>query len=125
MTSIGGGLKSGMRGAQPDMTRSLDDRVATGIMRGSSRNALRFKKVHGFWMHALFVILGLALFFCAVHFVVDMVWPGQIRRTMAPILPNINKLMGQTAEKKQAEKPAQQGKQTPKKMKNKKKGKSG
>ena len=122
MTSIGGGLKSGMRG-QADMTRSLDDRVSATIMR-SSKSSLRFKRVHSFWMHALFVLLGLALFFCAVHFVVDMVWPGQIRRTIEPILPGINKFMGKPAEKKQADRPSQQDKKQPaKKTKGKKKNK--
>ncbi|HEY9788381.1 MAG TPA: hypothetical protein V6D17_23530 [Candidatus Obscuribacterales bacterium] len=75
-----GALKgSGVR--QADMTVRLDDEMANQVMK-KMKTPLRFRRVRSLWTQVLYILVGVSLFFCAVRFVLDLVFPGRVQRTV-------------------------------------------
>jgi hypothetical protein len=78
-----GGIKSGIRHA--DMTRRLGDSQSALIYR-SRKRSLRFRKSIRTFTQTIFYgfIVG-ALFFCAIRFTLQTLFPGRVNRLVAPI----------------------------------------
>lgn len=91
---MGGGLKSGIK--QADMTRRLDDNLSANNF-NSSRKPTRFRKhVKSMSEHAIYIFIGVALFFCAVRFTVQTWFPHKIHTVLAPILGKNANVVEQT-----------------------------
>lgn len=94
MSKMGGGLKSGIK--QADMTRRLDDNLSANNF-NSSRKPTRFRKhVKSMSEHAIYIFIGVALFFCAVRFTVQTWFPHKIHTVLAPILGKNANVIEQT-----------------------------
>ncbi|HEY9676523.1 MAG TPA: hypothetical protein V6C76_00875 [Drouetiella sp.] len=84
MTKMGGGLKSGIK--QQDLTRRLDDSISSKNF-DSSRKPTRFRKhVKSMSEHAVYLFIGLSLFFCAIRFTLQTWFPTKVHTVLAPIL---------------------------------------
>lgn len=94
MSKMGGGLKSGIK--QQDMTRRLDDNLSSNDF-NSSRKPTRLRKhVKSFSEHAIYIFIGVALFFCAIRFTVQTWFPHKIHTVLAPILGKNANVVEQT-----------------------------
>lgn len=81
---MGGGLRGGMR--QQDMTRSLDDNLGASDFK-NARKPTRFgRQFKSLSELAVYLFIGVALFFCAVRFTVQTWFPHKIHSVLAPIL---------------------------------------
>lgn len=74
-----GAIKSGVRHA--DMTRHIDSEDVEDIVR-KGRKPLRFRQVRSLWVQILYIVVGVALFFCAVRFVLEKMLPPHMQRTV-------------------------------------------
>ena len=84
MSKMGGGLRGGMR--QQDMTRSLDDNLGASDFK-NARKPTRFgRQFKSISEAAVYLFIGVALFFCAIRFTVQTWFPHKIHSVLAPIL---------------------------------------
>jgi hypothetical protein len=94
MSKMGGGLKSGIK--QQDMTRRLDDNLSANDFNSSRRPTRLRKHVKSLSEHAIYIFIGIALFFCAIRFTVQTWFPHKIHTVLAPILGKNANVVEQT-----------------------------
>jgi hypothetical protein len=94
MSKMGGGLKSGIK--QQDMTRRLDDNLSSNDFNSSRRPTRLRKHVKSLSEHAIYIFIGIALFFCAIRFTVQTWFPHKIHTVLAPILGKNANVVEQT-----------------------------
>ncbi len=77
-------LKTGAR--QADMTRRIDEEFMAAQVR-SKRKALRFRKsIRTLGQTIFYGFIAGTLFFCAVRFALESVFPGSIKRVVVPLV---------------------------------------
>ncbi len=79
---MGGGMRSGIRPA--DITRRLDDLMTVARFRRSKRTTTVDKNMRWLSLNVVSVVLGIALFFCAVKISLD---GGLVKRKDSMISP--------------------------------------
>lgn len=84
MSKMGGGLKGGIR--QQDMTRSLDENLGASDFAKARKSTPFGRHFKSLSEMAVYLFIGVALFFCAVRFTVQTWFPHRIHSVLAPIL---------------------------------------
>jgi hypothetical protein len=84
MSKMGGGLRGGMR--QQDMTRSLDENLGASDFKNARKQTRFGRQFKSISEMAVYLFIGVALFFCAVRFTVQTWFPHKIHSVLAPIL---------------------------------------
>lgn len=83
MGKVGGGLRGGFRPA--DITRRLDELITVARFRRSRRSHGLEKGTRFVFVNALYLFVATGLFYAALQFSLEMVFPGKFKETRIPM----------------------------------------
>jgi hypothetical protein len=83
MGKVGGGLRGGFRPA--DITRRLDELITVARFRRSRRSHELERGTRFVFVNALYLFVATGLFYAALQFSLEMVFPGKFQETRIPM----------------------------------------
>jgi len=83
MGKVGGGLRGGFRPA--DITRRLDELITVARFRRSRRSHELERGSRFVFVNALYLFVATGLFYVALQFSLEMVFPGKFKETRIPM----------------------------------------
>jgi len=83
MGKVGGGLRGGFRPA--DITRRLDELITVARFRRSRRSHELERGTRFVFVNALYLFVATGLFYAALQFSLEMVFPGKFKETRIPM----------------------------------------
>jgi len=82
MGRVGGGLRGGFRPA--DITRRLDEMITVARFRRSRRSHTLERGTRFVFVNTLYLFVATGLFYAALQFSLEMVFPGKYQQTRIP-----------------------------------------
>lgn len=85
-----GGIKTGVRQADSTSRIDADEALEAAIAKG--KRPLRFRHVRSLYVQLIYIFIGLSLFFCAIRYILDTVFPGRLQRTVHTLQQELKKM---------------------------------
>ncbi len=98
MGKVGGGLRGGFRPA--DITRRLDEMITVARFRRSRRSHELERGTRFVFVNTLYLFVATGLFYAALQFSLEMVFPGKYKQTRIPFEKVVQFVQEKTANMK-------------------------